>query len=128
MLAVSADANTSAGAPCSICNSSAPDEPKLNVTVVPLYFFSKAVPIVVKPSVSEAAADTVIEPVGLAAVGAAAPTALADAPTSATPSATAANHTPTERPPTERPPTNGQLNGPQLNGPRLNGDPFLGTA
>ena len=56
MLSVSAEANTSAGAPWAICSSSAPDDPKLKVAVVPLYFFWKSSPIWVKASVSEAAA------------------------------------------------------------------------
>ena len=62
MLAPSADANTSAGAPPWICCTSADDAAKLNVTVVPGFAFWKSAPILVNASVSDAAADTVIVP------------------------------------------------------------------
>src|SRR5690349_11989481 len=68
MLAPSADAKASAGAPPWICWASVPDEPKLNVIVVPGFAFWKSVPILVKASVSDAAADTVIVPLTFVAV------------------------------------------------------------
>ncbi len=63
MLAPSADANTSAGAPPWIWVASVPDDPKLNVTVVPGLRFWKSAPIFVNASVVDAAADTVMVPV-----------------------------------------------------------------
>src|SRR3954468_17828829 len=70
-LAGSADANTSAGAPCTICVASVPDEPKLNVTLAPGFARLKSSPILPNASVSDAAADTVTAPVafGVAEVG-----------------------------------------------------------
>src|SRR3954452_20390061 len=62
MLAPSADAETSAGAPPWICVASVPDDPKLNLTVVPGFRVWKSAPIFVNASVSDAAADTVIVP------------------------------------------------------------------
>ena len=62
MLAVSAEANTSAGAPSVICVTSADDASKLNVVVASGLAAVNALPISVKASVSEAAANTVISP------------------------------------------------------------------
>src|SRR5215471_5394109 len=73
MLAPSAEANTSAGAPPWICCARVDDAAKLKVTVVPLLIFSKSLPIFVKASVSEAAADTVIDPLSFGVFAFAAP-------------------------------------------------------
>src|SRR3954452_8115620 len=59
MLAVSAEANTSAGAPCWICATRSEDPPKLSFTVTPLCSLSKALPMSVNVPVSDAAAKTV---------------------------------------------------------------------
>ena len=67
MLAVSADANTSAGAPWLICVTSDEDAAKLNVTFAPGLAASNAVPISLNESVSDAAANTVRSPVTLGA-------------------------------------------------------------
>src|SRR5512134_1950307 len=66
MFASSADAKTSTGAPPWIWSTSADDPSKLNVTSVSGYLFSNCLPISVKASVNEAAAETVIEPAGFA--------------------------------------------------------------
>jgi hypothetical protein len=59
MFCVSAEANVSAGAPCWICCTSVLEPAKLNLTVTPGLAAWKSLPIVVKASVSEAAAKTV---------------------------------------------------------------------
>src|SRR5690349_5499464 len=69
MLAVSAEAKTSAGAPWLICCTSADDASKLNVALAFGYLWPKAVPTSLNESVSDAAAKTVMSPV-TAAVGA----------------------------------------------------------
>src|SRR5262249_57599884 len=67
MLAGDAEANTSAGAPLVICSARPELGPKLNFTVSPGWAASNCFPSVVKLSVSEAAAKTVIvPPAGLA--------------------------------------------------------------
>src|SRR3954468_17012341 len=69
-----AEANASAGAPWVICWASAELAPKLKVTFVPGWAVSKAWPIAVKDSLSDAAAKTLRlpdrEPLGLAAAAA----------------------------------------------------------
>ena len=57
-----AEANTSAGAPDVIWVASAELPAKLKVTVVPGFAASKALPIAVNDSFSDAAANTVIDP------------------------------------------------------------------
>src|SRR5260370_4370708 len=57
-----ADANTSAGAPLMIWVARAELAPKLNVTFTPGLAASNCLPMVVKASFSEAAANTVIDP------------------------------------------------------------------
>src|SRR5712692_6605443 len=57
--ASSAEANTSAGAPCSICARSSEEAAKLKVTFVPEWLRSNWDPIAWKASVNEAAANTV---------------------------------------------------------------------
>ena len=57
-----ADANTSAGAPEVICVASAELAAKLNVTFTPGLAASNCLPSVVNDSVSDAAANTVIDP------------------------------------------------------------------
>ncbi len=59
MLAVSAEANTSAGAPSWICATRSEEPPKLNSTVTPSCSFSNSSPICSNVEVSEAAANTV---------------------------------------------------------------------
>src|SRR5262249_26964593 len=59
MVAGLAAANTSAGAPWTICWASVALEPKLNFTVVPGWAASKVLPSSVKVSVREEAANTV---------------------------------------------------------------------
>ena len=59
---VLADANTSAGAPETICVANAELAAKLKFTVVPGFAASNAFPMVVNDSFSEDAAKTVIEP------------------------------------------------------------------
>ena len=66
MLVRSADAYTSAGAPPWIWVTSADDDPKLNVTVALGFFLWKPEPSLVNASVSDAAADTVMDPEVLA--------------------------------------------------------------
>src|SRR5215471_18737468 len=67
MLAGDAEANTSAGAPLVICSARPELGPKLNFTVSPGWAASNCFPSVVKLSVSDAAAKTVIvPPAGLA--------------------------------------------------------------
>src|SRR5215469_2602518 len=61
-----AEAKTSAGAPLVIWVDSVPLEPKLKVTLSPGWAASKFLPIVVKGIVSDEAANTVIDPVGVA--------------------------------------------------------------
>jgi hypothetical protein len=68
MFAWSADAKTSAGAPCAICVSKVDDGPKLKVTVVAGFAFLKSAPILPKACVNDAAADTVTDPVTLGVV------------------------------------------------------------
>jgi hypothetical protein len=58
----SALAKTSARAPCSSCVRSVGLPPKLNVTSAPGYLALKAVAISLNDAVSDAAANTVIEP------------------------------------------------------------------
>src|SRR5664280_2429458 len=65
MSLVLAEANTSAGAPCWIWVTSAPDDPRLNVMVVPGWADSNRLPSWPKVPVSEDAADTMMEPVSL---------------------------------------------------------------
>ncbi len=62
MLLVSADAKTSAGAPCEICCTSADDASKLNVTFASGFADVNAAPMSVKAAVSDAAAKTVMSP------------------------------------------------------------------
>src|SRR5262245_54696616 len=64
MLAGDAEANTSAGAPLVICSARPELGPKLNFTVSPGWAASNCFPSWVKLSVSDAAAKTVIVPVG----------------------------------------------------------------
>src|SRR5215469_12583646 len=63
MFAGAAEANTSAGAPLLICSARPELGPKLNFTVSPLCAASNCLPSWVKLPVSEAAANTVIDPV-----------------------------------------------------------------
>ncbi len=67
MLDVLAEANTSAGAPARICSRSVDEAPKFISMVAPGVSSSKALAISPNASVSEAAANTVIEPVGVSA-------------------------------------------------------------
>src|SRR5262245_19916009 len=92
MLAPSAEANTSAGAPPWICCARVPDEPKLNVIVVPGLRFWKSAPILVNASVVDAAAETVMLPVtfGLVVVVSFAACAVPAAPTRPRPATTIA--------------------------------------
>ncbi len=62
MLLVSADAKTSAGAPCEICCTSAEEASKLNVTFASGFAAVNAAPMSVNAAVSEAAAKTVMSP------------------------------------------------------------------
>ena len=62
MLAVSAEANTSAGAPSVICCTSAEEASKLNVAVASGLAAVNASPTSVNDSVSDAAANTVMSP------------------------------------------------------------------
>src|SRR3954451_13319078 len=62
MLAVSAEAKASAGAPCIICWARADDASKLNVALAFGLFCVKAVPISVNESFNDAAAKTVMSP------------------------------------------------------------------
>src|SRR5262245_18040149 len=64
MLEVLAEANTSDGAPARICSRSADEAPKFISTVVPGFSSSNVLAISPKASVSDAAANTVIDPVG----------------------------------------------------------------
>src|SRR5689334_10889336 len=66
MFFVSADANTSAGAPPWICVTNAADESKLNVTFAPGFAASKSFPTCANALLSDAAAETVIVPVTFA--------------------------------------------------------------
>ena len=59
MFLVSAEANTSAGAPCWIWVTRSEEPAKLNVTVVPGWAASNCCPSSVKVDFSEAAANTV---------------------------------------------------------------------
>ena len=63
MLAVSAEAKTSAGAPWVICCTSADEASKLKVTLASGLAAVKAAPISLNASVSDAAANTVMSPV-----------------------------------------------------------------
>src|SRR5450759_622690 len=65
MSLVLAEANTSAGAPCVIWVTSAPDDPKLNVMVAPGWADWNSVPSWPKVPISDDAADTMMEPVSL---------------------------------------------------------------
>jgi hypothetical protein len=65
---IDADANTSAGAPCSIWVARVLDEAKLNAIEVPRCALWKRLPNWVNTPVSDEAADTVIEPVSVAAL------------------------------------------------------------
>jgi hypothetical protein len=62
MLLVSADAKTSAGAPCEICCTSADDASKLNVTFASGFAAVNEAPTSLKAAVSDAAAKTVMSP------------------------------------------------------------------
>ena len=62
MFVVSAEAKTSAGAPCWIWATRSEEPAKLKVTVVPGWAFSNSAPIAVKVFFSDAAAKTVISP------------------------------------------------------------------
>src|SRR5262245_32317929 len=62
MFAVSAEANTSAGAPSVICCTSADEASKLNVAVASGLAAVNASPISVNDSVNDAAANTVMSP------------------------------------------------------------------
>src|SRR5436309_14201757 len=62
MFFVLADANTSAGAPCTICCASPELGPKLNTTFTPGCAASNCFPSVLKASVSDAAANTLTVP------------------------------------------------------------------
>src|SRR5689334_22979211 len=64
MFFVSAEAKTSAGAPCWSWATRSDDPAKLKVTFVPGCAFSKSSPIWVKVFLREAAANTVISPDG----------------------------------------------------------------
>ena len=68
MLAVSAEAKTSAGAPSTICCTSADEASKLKVALASGLASVKASPTAVNDSVSEAAANTVMSPSTAAAV------------------------------------------------------------
>ena len=59
MFLVSAEANTSAGAPCCSWVTRSEEPPKLKVTSVPAWVVSNCWPRVVKVAFSEAAANTV---------------------------------------------------------------------
>jgi len=78
MFAMSAEANTSAGAPATSCATRSDDPAKLNVTVDPGLSCWKIVPIWVKVALSDAAANTVsvAEPLGGAGAAALEPPAL----------------------------------------------------
>ena len=67
MLAVSAEANTSAGAPSVICCTNAEEASKLNVAVASGFAAENASPTSVNDSVSDAAAKTVMSPSTLVA-------------------------------------------------------------
>jgi PadR family transcriptional regulator AphA len=68
MFVVSADAKTSAGAPCMICAASAEEASKLNVTLAPGLALVNASPIFSNESVNDVAAKTVMLPLtGVAA-------------------------------------------------------------
>src|SRR5437660_4266541 len=69
MLAWSAAAKMSAGAPCWICVTSVGLPAKLNVEAMPGYFRWRSAPILVNASVSEAAASTVRLPLTSGGVG-----------------------------------------------------------
>src|SRR6478672_9566406 len=62
MFLVSAEAKTSAGAPCWSWATRSEDPAKLKVTLAPGWAFSNSAPIAVKVFFSEAAAKTVISP------------------------------------------------------------------
>ena len=62
MFLVSAEAKTSAGAPCWIWATRSEDPAKLKVTLTPGWAFSNSAPISVKVFFSDAAAKTVISP------------------------------------------------------------------
>ena len=66
MLLLSAEANTSAGAPCPIWATNSDDAAKLNVTFAPGYSAVNASPTSVNAAVSEAAANTVTSPTPVA--------------------------------------------------------------
>ena len=73
MLFVSAEANTSAGAPCVSWVTRSEEPAKLNVTFVPGLSFSIWAPNSVKVAFSDAAANTVMSPVMLVGAGDALP-------------------------------------------------------
>ncbi|MCY1232958.1 hypothetical protein D9M72_454760 [compost metagenome] len=75
MFVVSAEANTSAGAPWLICVARSEEPAKLSVTLVPGFFFSNSSASVVKVALSEAAAKTVMVPESCPAVSEDAPAA-----------------------------------------------------
>jgi hypothetical protein len=87
MFAVSAEANTSAGAPAMSCATRSDDPAKLNVTVDPGFSCWKIVPMWVKVALSDAAANTVsvAEPLGGADAAALEPPALDEAELEALP-------------------------------------------
>src|SRR5215475_3466320 len=91
MFAGAAEANTSAGAPLVICSARPELGPKLNFTVSPGWAASNCLPIWVKLSVSDAAANTVIVPPdGLALPPDELPDPLLEQPAAATAASTAA--------------------------------------
>ena len=87
MLAWSADANASAGAPCSICVSSSDDAPKLKSSLVPGFAVSNSLPRPVNALVSDDAANTVALPLSFEPVDVGVDDDLADEPHAATSSA-----------------------------------------
>src|SRR4051812_11956602 len=72
MFAVSAEANTSAGAPWMICATRAEDASKENVVLACGFAFANAAPMSLNGAVSDAAANTVMVPVAGGVVAAAA--------------------------------------------------------
>ncbi len=90
MFDVFAEANTSAGAPARICSRRADEAPKFSSTEAPGLAPSNAVATSSKASVSEAAANTVIEPDTVSSAGASVVPALSDS-SSSPPQAAAAS-------------------------------------
>src|SRR5918996_745189 len=92
MLATLAEANTSAGAPARICSRSDDEPAKLSSTLTPGYSSSSRSASSPKASVSDAAANTVIDPSGSAAPPA--PVSSAVTPPAPSPQAAATNARP----------------------------------